>query len=371
MSQLLLLSLNVLNFKNWEEVSLNFSPSINCFLGANGVGKTNLLDAIHYLCITKSFLTNTDAQAMKHGADFFMVKGLFTRAEQEEEILLSLRKNDKKLLKRNDVEYQKLSDHIGLLPVVVISPLDTNLIYEGSKERRKVTDLILSLADSHYLHQLIRYNRLLQQRNTYLKETVPLRKCSLEILELYTEQMEPLAEYIYSVRSQFWEKTAKWLSEFYSQIANSTEDISVAYQSDLAQGNLAAMLREATARDMDVLYTTKGIHKDDIDMRINGFPLKKFGSQGQQKSYLIALKLAMYAVLREKTGMPPILLFDDIFDKLDRNRTANVIRLVRDMNFGQIFLSDTDPERSVQIANQFHGNARFFHIHSDQKIHIE
>ncbi|MFN4298113.1 MAG: DNA replication/repair protein RecF [Thermaurantimonas sp.] len=371
MSQLLLLSLNVLNFKNWEEVSLNFSPSINCFLGANGVGKTNLLDAIHYLCTTKSFLTNTDAHAIRHGAEFFMVKGLFERSGQEEEILLSLRKNDKKLLRRNDVEYQKLSDHIGLLPVVVISPMDTNLIYEGSEERRKVTDLILSLADTLYLHHLMRYNRLLQQRNTYLKETVPQRKCSSEMLELYNEQMEPLAEYIYTVRRQFWEKTAKWLSKFYSEIAGFTEDISVAYQSDLAQGSLATVLREAIARDMEVLYTSRGIHKDDIDMRINGYKLKRFGSQGQQKSYLIALKLAMYAVLQEKTGMPPILLFDDIFDKLDRNRTANVIRLVRDMNFGQIFLSDTDPERSVQIASQFHGNARFFHIHSDQKIHVK
>lgn len=350
---------------------MQFSPSINCLLGSNGVGKTNLLDAIHYLCTTKSFLTNTDAHSIRHGTEFFMIKGLFERAGQQEEILLSLRKNDKKLLKRNDTEYQRLSDHIGLFPVIVISPMDVNLIYEGSEERRKVTDLILSLADTQYLHSLIRYNRLLQQRNSYLKDTAPQRKCSFEVLELYSEQMEPLADYIHSARSQFWEKTSIWLSQFYNSIAGSAEEVSVVYQSDLAQGSLTALHREASVRDAEALYTTRGIHKDDIEMRIFGYPLKRYGSQGQQKSYLIALKLAMYAVLQEKTGMPPILLFDDIFDKLDRSRTANVIRLVRDMNFGQIFLSDADPERSMQIASQFHGNARFFHIYADQKIHIE
>lgn len=368
-SAIVLNSFNLLNFKNWEEVSLSFSPSINCFLGANGVGKTNLLDAIHYLCTTKSFLANTDTQAIRHGADFFMITGQFDRDEQKENILISLKKNEKKLLKRNEAEYQKLSDHIGLLPIVVISPMDVKLIYDGSDERRKATDLILSLSDALYLHNLLRYNRLLQQRNSYLKEAVPARKYSSDTLLLYDEQMEPLARYVYEARMAFWDKAKSKLAEFYAAISGSAEHISIDYQSDLGQGNLVDLLKGAYQRDLELLYTSKGVHKDDLDMRISGYPLKKYGSQGQQKTYLISMKLAMYAVLKEKTGLPPILLFDDIFDKLDQQRTSRIVKLVCDMKFGQIFLTDTHPERSVQIARQIAGNAYFYQIDPSQRIH--
>ncbi len=368
MSSIVLKSLNILNFKNWEECALLFSESINCFLGPNGVGKTNLIDAIHYLCTTKSFLTHTDAHMIRQGSDFVMIKGLFDRSGQEDEILLSLKKNEKKVLKRNDVEYTKLSDHIGLLPVVVISPMDSNLIHEGSEERRKVTDLILSLADGLYLHHLLRYNRLLQQRNAYLKEAVPSRKLRADILGLYDEQMEPLAAYIHEARQTFWGKTKKWLSDFYYKIAETDERVSIQYQSDLDQGPLGMLLEQSIQRDTEVLYTSKGIHRDDLEMHLNGNPIKKFGSQGQQKSFLIAMKLAMYAVLKEKTALPPILLFDDIFDKLDQERTKHVIRLVREMKFGQVFLTDTHPERSMQLAGQFDVNACFYHIRADQKV---
>lgn len=368
MSSIVLKSLNTLNFKNWEECTLTFSASINCFLGPNGVGKTNLLDAIHYLCTTKSFLTHTDSQIIRQGADFVMIKGIFERSGQEDEILLSLKKNEKKILKRNDSEYTKLSDHIGLLPVVVISPMDSNLIYQGSEERRKATDLILSLADGLYLHNLLRYNRLLQQRNVYLKESVPARRLSTEILSLYDGQMEPLAEYIYEARRAFWSKAKEKLSEFYTKIAESGECVSIEYHSDLAQGPLGMLLHQSINRDSELLYTSKGIHKDDLEMLLNGNPIKKFASQGQQKSFLISMKLAMYAVLKEKTGLPPVLLFDDIFDKLDLKRTAQVIRLVREMEFGQIFLTDTHPERSMQLAGQFDSSASFFQINAFQKI---
>lgn len=352
----------MLNFKNWEDYSFLFSKSINCFVGYNGAGKTNVLDAIHYLCTTKSFLTHSDTHVIRHGADFFMIKGVFDRSGQIDEILISLRRNEKKILKRNDVEYSKLADHIGLLPVVVISPSDSNLIFEGSEERRKATDLILSLSDRLYLQNLLRYNRLLQQRNAYLKEAVPARKLRDEVLHLFDEQMEPPADYIYHARKLFWSKAHSWLSGFYADISQSRENVSIQYQSDLHQGSLTSLLIQNKHRDTELLYTSKGIHRDDLDMQLNGFPLKKIASQGQQKSYLIAMKLAMYAVLKEKTGLPPILLFDDIFDKLDQERTINVIDLVRQMNFGQIFLTDTHPERSMEIAGRFAGDACFYHI---------
>ncbi|KFD39169.1 DNA replication/repair protein RecF [Schleiferia thermophila] len=368
MSDVTLKSLALLNFKNWEELHLSFSPVVNCFIGPNGVGKTNILDSIHFLCTTKSFLSTTDIQCIRFGADYFFIKGEFDRIGNLEVIQVSLKKSEKKVLKRNDSNYQRLSEHIGLLPVIVISPQDTNLIYEGSDERRKTLDLALSLSDGLYLHNLQRYNRLLQQRNAYLKEADTSGRVQHDILTLYDEQMDPFASYIYNARNSFLAAADQYLSRFYYTISSAREHCSIRYQSDLADNNLAALLAQSRQKDRELLYTTRGVHKDDLEMYINGQPLKKFGSQGQQKSFLIALKLAIYAVIKEQTGLSPILLFDDIFDKLDQKRASQVIRLVQEMKFGQIFLSDTHPERVKMLTQQTGSHSKFFMLDEHQKI---
>lgn len=341
---------------------------MNCFLGPNGVGKTNILDAIHYLCTTKSFLSASDAQCIRLGTDFFFIKGVFNRCGYEEVIQLSLKKAEKKVLKRNDSAYQKLSEHIGLLPVIVISPQDTNLIFDGSEERRKTLDLALSIANAQYLFNLQRYNRLLQQRNSYLKESATTGRFQPEILSLYDEQMEPIANYIFRERNDFVTAVERHLSEFYHIVSSAKEHCSISYQSDLKTNSFALLMASSRHKDKEFLYTTKGVHRDDLEMFINGQPLRKFGSQGQQKSFLIALKLAIYAVIKEQTSLSPILLFDDIFDKLDDKRALQVIRLVREMRFGQIFLSDTNPERVKKLTEKTGSESKFFMLDEQQKI---
>jgi DNA replication and repair protein RecF len=354
--------LSLLNFKNYTEAELFFKPGVNAFAGNNGAGKTNLLDAIHYLALCKSYFNPIDSQQIKQGADFFMINGTFEKDKNREVVACAVKRNQKKQFKRNKKEYQRLADHIGLFPLVMVSPYDISIIIEGSEERRKFIDNVISQTDNHYLDELITYNKTLQNRNALLKLIADTGRYDAQMLEVYDEQLVASGNKIFQKRKVFMEAFTEIFNQHYRFISDDAELVELVYESQLLTDDYAVLLKKTTERDRVLERTTAGIHKDDLQFTIHGMPMKKFGSQGQQKSFLIALKLAQYTFLYRQKGYKPLLLLDDIFDKLDESRTHKLMKMVSDNDFGQVFITDTSAERMTFIFDGLGIDINLFNV---------
>ncbi|QMU66694.1 MAG: DNA replication and repair protein RecF [Flavobacteriaceae bacterium] len=352
--------LSILNFKNITDKTFNFHEKINCFTGDNGIGKTNVLDAIYYLSFTKSYFNPVAVQNIKHGESFFVLNGDYVLQDRTEKIVCSLKKGQKKVLKRNGKIYDKLSEHIGRLPLVMISPADSNLIVEGSDVRRKFIDSVISMLDKEYLRDLISYNRIIIQRNALLKYFRANRTFDALNLKVYDGQLPVFGTKIFKKRKVFLMQFSPIFNAKYQMISGNKEQVNLHYKSHLHEGSMEKLLEQSIERDRMLQYTGVGIHKDDLSFDIGNHPIKKFGSQGQQKSYLIALKLAQFEFLKQKSKIVPILLLDDIFDKLDEKRVAQVIDLVHDDVFGQIFITDTHRERTEKAVKNSNNSYKIF-----------
>ena len=340
--------------------NFTFDPQINCFTGHNGVGKTNVLDAIYHLSFGKSYFNPITSQNIHHDEDFFVIDGSYFRQDREEKILLSAKRGQKKLLKKNGKLYERLSDHIGFLPLVIISPADRDLIMEGSDLRRKFMDGVIAQSNATYLTHLLNYNKILTQRNSLLKYFYQNQTFDPATLKIYNEQLHEYGSSIFAERVNFMKRFIPMFKARYAAITSGNESINITYQSNLHSTNMIQLLEQALQKDRMIQYTSVGIHKDDLSFEISNYPIKKFGSQGQQKSFLIALKLAQFDCIKEETGLAPILLLDDIFDKLDEVRVAHIIQLVADDHFGQLFLSDTHRERTEEIVRQTQQSYKMF-----------
>lgn len=361
-TKLFLKRLSVLNYKNFANATFEFDSKINCFVGKNGIGKTNILDAVYHLAIGKSYFNPLAVQNIKHGEDFFVVDGEFEKNNRTEQILCSLKKGQKKILKRNGKLYEKFSDHLGFIPLVIISPADRDLIIEGSETRRKFIDSVISQLDSSYLQQLIQYHKIVSQRNALLKYFALNHVFEKDTLSIYNEQLDALGQTIFEKRKAFLADFVPIFNAYHQTISDSAETVQLVYQSDLFEKNTLTLLEENLSKDRALQYTSVGIHKDDLSFEIDHFPIKKFGSQGQQKSFLIALKLAQFDFVKKQSGEKPILLFDDIFDKLDEFRVSKIVAMVNNDEFGQLFISDTHPERTENIVKTTHQSYKIFNL---------
>lgn len=353
--------ISILNYKNLEQVELAFSRKLNCIIGRNGMGKTNLMDAVYYLSFCKSATNPVDSQNILHGRDFFVIQGFYeTDAGGPEEVYCGLKRKQKKQFKRNKKEYTRLSDHIGLIPLVMVSPADSWLIAGGSEERRRFMDVVISQFDREYLDALIRYNKALQQRNALLKSELEPEE---ELMSLWEEAMALAGEVVFRKRKDFVDEFIPVFQSYYAYISQAREQVGLAYESHAAQGGLLQQLKESRQRDRVLGYSTKGVHKDDLIMELEGFPIKREGSQGQNKTYLIALKLAQFDFLK-RTGSHavPVVLLDDIFDKLDASRVEQIVKLVAGDNFGQIFITDTNREHLDKILRGVGKDYRVFEV---------
>lgn len=358
---MILKQISILNYKNLEQVELEFSPKMNCFIGQNGMGKTNLLDAVYYLSFCKSATNPIDSQNMMHDKDFFVIQGVYeSESGDREEVYCGMKRRQKKVFKRNKKEYSRLSDHIGFIPLVMVSPADTELIAGGSEERRRFMDVVISQYDKEYLEALIRYNKALQQRNTLLKaEAEP----DEELLAVWEEMMAMTGEVVYRKRCEFIDEFIPTFQTFYSHISQDKEVVNLSYESHAKHGSLLDQLKESRVRDRIMGYSLKGVHKDDLTMQLGEYPIKREGSQGQNKTYLIALKLAQFDFLR-RTGSNtiPLLLLDDIFDKLDASRVEQIVKLVSGDRFGQIFITDTNRDHLDKIMQKIEGEYKVFGV---------
>jgi len=358
------------NFKNYELNELEFSPKINCFVGNNGVGKTNILDAIHYLSLTKSFFNNIDSISIRHSEDYFIIQGTFVRNGDEDQIYCAFQKQKQKLLKRNGKEYQKLSDHVGRYPVVMISPADSALITEGSEDRRKFMNKIISQYSAEYLESVLRYSKALQQRNKVLKDLKTSGKTDNDSLTIWDAQLIKYGTIVYHERDVLVNELIPVFQEYYSLISSDNESVKLKYRSHLSEGDFGDALINSFAKDKYLEYTTVGIHKDDLLLEMNDFSVKALGSQGQQKSYLVALKLAKFDFIKRKAGFSPILLLDDIFDKFDADRVEQIIRLVGNERFGQIFITDTHQNRLQDILTSHKTDYKLFNIQVNGSVEV-
>ncbi len=336
--------INILGFKNIASSELSFSDRVNCFVGSNGAGKTNILDAINYLSMCKSAFGLTDAQSVGHGADFFMLEGEYNAGTtSRENILCSFKRGGAKTVKRSGKEYEKLSEHIGVAPVVMVSPSDSSLISESGEERRRYLNSFISQLDRDYLEALVRYNRLIAERNKLLKQMWGSQ--SRDILEVIDMQLVAQGETIHRKRTEIVSELAPVVARYYALLSEDREQVELSYRSELSSKPFAELLAENFDRDRANQFTTTGIHRDDLKMTIAGHPLRKYGSQGQQKSFLIALKLTQHEIITSHSGKKPLLLLDDIFDKLDIGRVKQLLGIVSEGGFGQIFITDCDKAR--------------------------
>jgi len=353
------------NFKNYGQADIGFSPRINCIVGNNGVGKTNILDAIHYLSLTKSFFNSIDSVSIRHDEEFFIIQGIFEKKDEEDNIFCSFQRQKQKVLRRNSKEYSRLSDHVGRYPVVMISPADISLIVEGSEERRKFMNKIISQFNSEYLSAVQNYNKALQQRNKLLRDFALSGRFDADMLSIWDDQLIRYGSLVHAVRTQLVNEIVPVFYKYYSMVSNSRESVSLRYRSHLNEGDFKELLAASVQKDRALEYTTVGIHKDDLIFEMDGYPVKTLGSQGQQKSFLVALKLAKFDYIKRKAGFPPILLLDDIFDKFDARRVAQIIRLVGNHRFGQIFITDTHQERLHDILKSIETDYRLIRINED------
>lgn len=361
-------NLGLTNFKNYVLNELMFSPKINCFVGNNGVGKTNILDAVHYLSLTKSFFNSIDSISIRHGEEYFIIRGTFVRQGEEDQIYCAFQKQKQKLLKRNNKEYQKLSDHVGRYPVVMISPADSALITEGSEDRRKFMNKIISQYSSEYLDSVLKYSKALQQRNKALKDFRISGRFDQDLLSIWDAQLIKYGTYIHSEREMLVDELIPVFQDYYSRISSGKEEVKLIYRSHLSGGSFSDALSESLSKDRFLEYTTVGIHKDDLILEMDGFPVRALGSQGQQKSYLVALKLAKFDYIKRKAGISPILLLDDIFDKFDAERVEQIIRLVGNERFGQIFITDTHKNRLEEILTSHNADYKLFTIADSEVV---
>jgi DNA replication and repair protein RecF len=351
-------SLSLIQFKNHEEQQFSFTSGINCLVGENGVGKTNVLDAIYYLTFCKSYFNPIDSQNILHGEGFFVVQGEFDREGKSEVIHCGLKKGQKKSFKRNKKEYERLADHIGLFPLVMVTPSDTELIHNGSELRRKFIDGVISQFNKSYLDHLLNYNRAVAQRNAFLKRLAEERRTDDATLEVWDMQLEQYGTPIFEARKEFLQGFIPIFQKYYDMLGQGREEVSLDYDSQLTDIALDKLLEENRSKDYRLTYTSVGIHKDDLAFLINGHPLKKFGSQGQQKSFVVALKLAQFDYIKEQKGIKPLILLDDIFDKLDPSRVKALLQLVSEDHFGQIFVTDANKERMNELFDDIHAQTQ-------------
>ena len=353
--------LSLINFKNLEHATLEFSSRINCFVGDNGAGKTNVVDAIHYLSVGKSAFTMTDSQSAMHGSDFFVLDAEYaTRNGKKECVVCSFKRTGGKSMRRNGKEYERLSDHLGLAPVVIVSPADSFLVTDAAEERRRYINAFLSQLDKTYLSAILRYNHILAERNRMLKQYA--REASAEIMEILDLQLAEAAAVVHPKRAELIEKLAPLVAEYYRVLSGDREEIELAYSSELNDRTMEEILAGAREKDRVSQYTTSGLHRDDLKMRIGGYPLRKYGSQGQQKSFLVALKLAQYAIVAQSSGEKPVLLLDDLFDKLDMGRVEKLIGVVSAEEFGQIFITDCNKVRLEGVLERSGQNYTLFNV---------
>ena len=348
-----LLRLQLLDFKNHPEVEMELCAQVNCLLGDNGTGKTNVLDAVHYLGNAKGYFNPIDSQNVRHGQPSFMVEGTFSLdegdAKEEDRVVCAVIKGQKKVLKRNGKAYQKLADHVGRYPVVMIAPADSALLHDGSEVRRKWMDQVISQYDRPYLDRLIQYHHLVQQRNNLLRYFAENRTFDADQLVPWNEQMVPLAEAIAAQREAFIEEFVPEFQRIHSELCQGKETVGLMLQTRVEQGTFDQALIEAESDDRRLRRSTVGVHKDDVDFRLGDHALKRFGSQGQQKTFLLALRLAQVEHLAQRVGRRPILLLDDIFDKIDAHRAGALMSVLGRARYGQVFISDTDPDRIPQL----------------------
>ena len=351
--------LHIINFKNIREADLTFADKLNCFVGLNGQGKTNLLDAIYYLSFTKSAFNTIDSQNILHDAEFAMIQGVYSADSDQDEtmqVTCGIRRGQKKQFRCGKKDYQRMLDHIGRIPLVMVSPEDGQLIAEGSDERRRFMDVVIGQTDRAYLEHLNLYNALVKQRNALLKQYGDSGQPSIpdELFEVIEMQMVPHATYIFAQRKAFVEAFVPLFADLYKTIAEVEEMPQLTYRSQLFDRELGEALQRTRQRDLILGWTSQGVHKDELEMQLGDYPLRRVGSQGQQKTYLIAMKLAQALYLSSQqsavSSRKPILLLDDIFDKLDATRVARIVNLVRGEQFGQIFLTDTDRQHLTDIV---------------------
>ncbi len=363
---MVLTHISILNFKNIADAQLDFSSGVNCLIGNNGQGKTNVLDAIYYLSYCRSFAGANDAGVIRHGEPFMMLQGQYRRRDNEENVTLSYQPGKRKVVKRNDKEYKRLSQHIGLLPLVMISPMDWDLIRGAGEERRRLMDQIISQGDKEYLEALIRYSKALEQRNSMIRHemTDPL------LYETVERALDEHAAIIYARRVEWVRQFLPIFMKYYDAIAGCGEQVRLGYKTHLDGGkSMREVLDDNRARDMAVGYTTRGVHRDDIELWLNDYPMRRVGSQGQCKTYTIALRLAQFEFLKQRTSTTPILLLDDIFDKLDASRVENIMAVVTNHEgpFGQIFITDTNRTHLDHIVARI-GDAGYAMMHVENGV---
>lgn len=352
MNSLRLNALHITHYKNVSAAEYQFEKPIHCFVGNNGKGKTNTLDAIYHLAMGRSYFSSINSHTINHDEDFMRIEGHFVRENNSERIECQLKREASKIFIRNGKKYNRLSEHIGLLPTVMISPADVDLINEGSQTRRIFIDRLIGQADKTYLQQLIQYQKILQQRNALLKQMGRFAHDAQETLSIYNDQLVQLGTPIHHARIDYLTAFEPLFQKRYATISRGNESATLVYESQLKDGDFNALLKAAATKDQQAQFSTVGIHKDDLAFEIDGYPIKRFGSQGQRKSFLIALKLAQFDMLKKSTAVTPLLLLDDIFDKLDEQRVAEIINLVHESSFGQLFITDTHPERTANVIKQ-------------------
>jgi DNA replication and repair protein RecF len=385
--------ISLAHFKSYEYESFEFSERVNCIVGENGTGKTNLLDAIYFLALTKSSISNQDALSINHEAEYMMIEGIFSMfdvsfsmfgnnetneeksmitksisdtehqtSNNEHLITISLQRGQKKAVLRDKKAYERISEHIGRFPVVMLSPNDTDIIRDGSEERRKFFDGVMAQLDSEYLENLLQYNRLLLQRNSLLKQFSERNYTDDLLLDIYSDPLVEVSLKLYQSRNQFVTEFLPIFKKHYNTLSDAREEVEMIYESEVGAENFTQIFRKNRQRDLAAQRTTMGSHKDDFIFEINSFTLRKFGSQGQQKSFVIALKLAQFEMLTKVKGFPPLLLLDDIFDKLDDRRIQQLITMMVDGTFSQVFITDARPERTRQLLGDLGVEVRYFEI---------
>ena len=345
------------DFRNIELQELEFSPNINCISGNNGEGKTNLLDAVYYLSMTKSAFASSDKFTFRHGTEEFSIAGTY-RMENglASRFALKMTTKGEKKVKRDDKPYNKVSEHVGVLPVVMVSPADISMVSESGEERRKFVNAVLSQMDHEYLVALQQYNRLLLQRNKMLKDMNPDRS----LLEVIDMRMAALADPIYKARKKFVEDLKPIVSEYYRLVSGGSEEVDITYETEMDKAPLDQLLAASYDRDRALRYTSSGLQRDDFGFTMNGWPLRRHGSQGQQKSFLVSLKFAQYEIMKRSYGFAPLLLLDDVFDKLDMGRISNLLQMVSGKDFGQIFITDSNKVRMSGIVDALTQDRAYF-----------